>query len=71
MVIFVNKEIAMAENVRTKAYNEVREAKLDCYLCDITLTEISAEVKLQSLLDHAARRIYEKEKGRNSELVSK
>ena len=40
-------------------YNEVGEAKLNCYtyLGDITVTEISARVNLQSLLDHTARRI--------------
>lgn len=40
-------------------YNVIYQAKLQCYppKSDITVTECSAEVKLQSLLDHTIQRI--------------
>lgn len=39
------------------AYDPLLEAKKQCYPKDITVTEISAEVKLQSLLNHTCYRI--------------
>ncbi|EZA51186.1 hypothetical protein X777_10254 [Ooceraea biroi] len=43
------------KNINSKLYPpyyKVKEAKQLCYPSGITLTEISAEVKLQSLIDH-------------------
>ncbi|XP_065669294.1 uncharacterized protein LOC136088723 [Hydra vulgaris] len=39
------------------SYEKLKEAKKMCYSEDITVTEISAEVKLQSLLNHTCLRI--------------
>ncbi|XP_047139099.2 uncharacterized protein LOC124815008 [Hydra vulgaris] len=39
------------------SYEKLKEAKKMCYPEDITVTEISAEVKLQSLLNHTCLRI--------------
>lgn len=41
------------------SYKYVLQAKKECYPCatDITITECSAEVKLQALLDHTVQRI--------------
>nr|XP_047123607.1 uncharacterized protein LOC124806596 [Hydra vulgaris] len=39
------------------SYEKLKEAKKMCYPEDITVTEISAEVKLQSLLNHTFLRI--------------
>lgn len=42
-----------------QSYNVIHQAKLQCYppKSDIRVTEFSAEVKLQSLLDHTIQRI--------------
>lgn len=39
------------------SYKTVREAKEECYPDQIEITEVSATVKLQSLLDHTSKRI--------------
>lgn len=41
------------------AYNRIREVKKQCYPTNISVTEKSAEVNLQDLLDHTAKRIIE------------
>ena len=51
------------------AYNELREAKRQCYPGNITVTEDSARVPLQDLLDHTALRIIQQEKDAVTELV--
>lgn len=38
-------------------YYKVKEAKELCYPSDVSITEISAEIKLQSLIDHTTRRL--------------
>lgn len=44
------------------SYQSVVESKKHCYPSDITVTESSAEVELQSLLDHTANRILKSQK---------
>lgn len=52
---------ASRENCSTlfSSYNKVHRAKLKCYprKTDISVTECSAEIKLQALLDHTIKRI--------------
>lgn len=43
-------------------YDKIIEAKKNCYPSDVTVTDMSAEVPLQSLLDHTTRRILESQK---------
>lgn len=43
-------------------YQSVVKSKKQCYPSDITVTESSAEVELQSLLDHTASRILQSQK---------
>ena len=50
-------------------YNEVREAKQKCYPDDISITEDSAKVPLQSLLDHTALRIIQEQKEKITEAI--
>ncbi|EFN73411.1 hypothetical protein EAG_03300, partial [Camponotus floridanus] len=38
------------------SYNKLLEAKKKCYPKDIIITEVSAEIKLQALLDHTIQR---------------
>ena len=52
-------------------YNEVREAKRKCYPDNISITEDSAKVPLQNLLDHTALRIIEDQKEQITEVVEK
>ncbi|EZA54504.1 hypothetical protein X777_05483 [Ooceraea biroi] len=52
--------IRQVKNINSKLYPpyyKVKEAKQLCYPSGITVTEISAEVKLQSLIDHTVVRI--------------
>lgn len=55
------------------SYKKVFKAKARCYPQDITVTEISAEVKLQALLNHTCERILSVQTDRinalNSEVV--
>lgn len=44
------------------SYKKVLNAKKQCYPSEITVTESSAEVALQNLLDHTANRILESQK---------
>lgn len=44
------------------SYQKVFEAKTRCYPTDIRVTESSAEMNLQSLLDHTSNRIVESQK---------
>ena len=50
-------------------YNEVREAKNKCYPDNIEVSEGSAKVSLQSLLDHTTLRIVQQEKEKITELI--
>jgi len=38
-------------------YNDVRDAKLLCYPADISVSDFSAEIKLQALVNHTSNRI--------------
>ena len=40
-------------------YHKVMQAKLKCYPKDINITESSASIKVQDLLDHTATRLLE------------
>ena len=52
-------------------YNVVREAKQKCYPQNIDVSEDSAKVSLQSLLDHTALRILEQRQDSVHELIEK
>lgn len=44
------------------SYQSIVKSKTHCYPSDISVTEASAEVELQSLLDHTANRIFQSQK---------
>ena len=52
-------------------YNKVREAKNKYYPNNISVTEDSAKVPLQSLLDHTALRIIQEQKEKITETIEK
>lgn len=57
------------------SYKKIQEAKKDCYPSDVNITESSAEILLQSLVDHTVKRILKTKQDeeldtlKNSELV--
>ncbi|XP_030849802.1 uncharacterized protein LOC115927723 [Strongylocentrotus purpuratus] len=50
-------------------YNEIRKAKEKCYPNDISVTEDSGKVPLQSLLDHTALRIIQEQKDTITQVI--
>lgn len=49
------------------SYKKIQEAKKNCYPDNVNITEISAEVPLQCLLDHTAKRIFKTLEAQNTE----